>query len=78
MIGVVEIGLFESEGEARDIVEGAFHRGNVRPNHGAEMVVAEGEAAGLHPLKIPAGVVLFFLKGSQDAFAKGIGRVGEF
>lgn len=78
MFGVVEVGLFESEGEAGDIVEGAFHGGNMRPDHGAEVVVAEVEPTGLHAFEIPAGVVLFFLEGVEDAFAKGIWGVGKF
>lgn len=78
VLGVVEIGLLEGEGEAGDVVERAFHRGNMRPDHGAEVVVAKFQAAGFHTLEIPAGVVLLFLQGAEDALAKGIGRVGEF
>lgn len=78
VFGVVEVGLLEGEGKSGDVVERALHVGDVRPDHGAEVVVAEVDAAFLHSLEIPAGVVLLFLKGAQDAAAKGVGGIGEF
>ena len=42
------------------------------------MVVAKIEAAGLHSFEIPTGVILFLLQGAEDAFAEGVGGVGEF
>ena len=50
----------------------------MRPDHGTEMVVSKFESAVLHSLKIPKGMVLFFLQGSKYSLAKRIGSVWEF
>ena len=78
MLGVVEVGLLKGERERGDVVERALHGRDVRPDHGAEMVVAEFDAAFFHALEIPAGMVLFLFESVENALSKGIGRVGEF
>lgn len=78
MLGVVEVGLLEGEGEAGDIVQRAFHGGNMGPDHGAEVVVTKLDSAFLHALQIPTGVVLLFLESVEDAPAEGVWGIGEF
>lgn len=78
VFGVIEVGLLEGQRKAGDIIKWAFHRGNVRPDHGAEVIVAKLQPAFSHAFEIPTGVILFFLESSQDALAKGIGSVREF
>jgi len=78
VVRVIEIGLLEGEGKPRDVIERAFHISDMFPDHGAHGKVAELDAAFLHALDIPLGVVLLLLKGVEDALPKRVRCVGEF
>jgi hypothetical protein len=60
--GEIEGGLFEGEGEAGDVIEGGLHAGEETPEMAGNGEFTEVDAAGEHPVAIPAGVLLFVLR----------------
>ena len=60
VVRVVQVGLFEGQAEAGDIVDRGFHARNRVPEKTTERELAELHSAVLHSCQIPSGVPLLF------------------